>query len=264
MGLAEMQRRGWMAFTHDSAISNWVEHVYPYSVQIALDPLNIAAWSRHGGTWFAGVNILPNDRLGRLESGPALAGSAIDFITGLHGPLALDHAQISVIYPGYPTYDGVETEPAHRYREIRCGAHVDGLRPDGPDRRRYIYEPHQFVLGVPLVKTSGQASPMVVWEGSHNIIRAAFKSVLDTVPAADWGKTDLTDVYHAARKDCFERCPRVTVFAQPGECYLLHRLSLHGILPWGSDAIAPLEGRMVAYFRPENDGNLDDWLNGSY
>jgi len=264
MGLAAMNRRGWMVFSHDAAIDDWVEHVFPYAVQIASDPTNIAAWLRHKGTWFAGVNILPNDGLGRLGGGPALAGSAIDLITKLHGPLALDCAQISVMYPGYPAYDGSESEAAHRYREIRCAAHVDGLRPDGPDRRRYIYEPHQFVLGVPLVKTSEQASPLVVWEGSHNIIRAAFKSVLDTVPVTGWGKIDLTDVYHAARKDCFERCPRVTVLAQPGECYLLHRLSLHGILPWGRDAIAPMEGRMVAYFRPENDGNLDDWLNGSY
>lgn len=264
MGLAAMQRRGWIIFSHNSAIGDWVEYVQPYAAQIILDPKNIAAWLRHGGTWFAGVNILPNDRLGRLEGGPALSGPAINFITGLHGKLALDYAQISVMYPGYPAYDGSESEAAHRYREIRCAAHVDGLRPDGPDRRRYIYEPHQFVLGIPLVQTSEQASPMVVWEGSHHIIREAFRSVLNKVPVADWGTTDLTDVYHAARKDCFERCPRVTVWAQPGQCYLLHRLSLHGILPWGCDAIAPEIGRMVAYFRPENDGNLDNWLNGNY
>ena len=264
MGLAVMQRRGWIIFSHDAAISDWVEHVRPYAVHIASDPTNIIAWLRHCGTWFVGVNILPNNRFGSLEGGPALEGPAIDFITGLHGKLALDYAQISVIYPGYPAYDGSESEAAHRYREIRCAAHVDGLRPNGPDRRRYIYEPHQFVLGIPLVETSDQASPMVVWEGSHHIIREAFKSVLTKVPLADWGKTDLTDVYHAARKDCFEQCPRVTIVAQPGECYLLHRLSLHGILPWGCDAIAPEIGRMVAYFRPENDGNLDNWLNGSY
>jgi len=39
---------------------------------------------------------------------------------------------------------------------------------------------------------------------------------------------------------------------------------LHGIAPWGDEAIAPKVGRMVAYFRPKKDGNLHEWLNGEY
>jgi hypothetical protein len=54
------------------------------------------------------------------------------------------------------------------------------------------------------------------------------------------------------------------VLAEPGECYVLHRLALHGIAPWGEGAVAPTAGRMVAYFRPQNDCNLHDWLNGTY
>jgi len=34
-----------------------------------------ADWLRHGGTWFAGVNILANDAQGRVEQGPELGGA---------------------------------------------------------------------------------------------------------------------------------------------------------------------------------------------
>jgi hypothetical protein len=264
MGLEALRQRGWTKFGQDAAISDWVAHVQPIAAQIASDPKHIASWLRYGGTWFAGVNVLPNDPRGRLNGGPVLAGPAVELLTTLHGALTLDCAQISVMYPGYPAYDGSESEAAHRYRKFRCAAHVDGLLPNGPHRRRHIQEPHQFVLGVPLVKSSEQASPMVVWDGSHHIIRAAFKSLLDRVPVQDWSEIDMTEVYHQARKNCFEKCTRVTVLAAPGECYLLHRLALHGIAPWGDEAIAPKVGRMVAYFRPKKDGNLHEWLNGEY
>jgi len=81
---------------------------------------------------------------------------------------------------------------------------------------------------------------------------------------AQWGTVDLTDIYHQARKDCFEQCPRKIILAQPGESYVLHRLAMHGIAPWGVGAQAPPEGRIVAYFRPQTQGRLDDWLNGDY
>ena len=176
----------------------------------------------------------------------------------------MDRAQISVIYPGYPAFDGTESEVAHRYRKNRCGAHVDGLRPEGPYRRRFIHEPHQYVLGLPTVGSNVQASPMVVWEGSHHIIRAAFKSVLDDIPVAEWNSIDLTEIYHEARRKCFDQCRQISILAKPGECYLLHRLALHGIAPW-PETVTPVDhGRMVVYFRPEGDGNLIRWLNGSY
>lgn len=264
MGLGALHKHGWTCFGWDAAIAKWVTHVQPHAADISSDPVHIARWLRHGGTWFVGVNILPNDTSGILDEGPALRGEAIELLTELHGTLVLDQAQISVIYPGYPVYDGSESEAAHRYRDIRCAAHLDGLRPEGSGQRRYIHEPHQFVLGIPLATTSAQASPMVVWRGSHHIIRAAFKSVLDVIPVADWSRIDLTQIYHQARKTCFETCTRVRVLAQPGECYVLHRLALHGIAPWVEGAVVPDTGRMVAYFRPQNDGNLYNWLNGSY
>ncbi len=97
MGLETLHKHGWTCFAQDAKIAKWVAHVQPHAADIALNPAHIAAWLRYGGTWFAGVNILPNDLCGRLGTGPALAGKAVDFLTELHGPLALDQAQISVI-----------------------------------------------------------------------------------------------------------------------------------------------------------------------
>ena len=58
----------------------------------------------------------------------------------------------------------------------------------------------------------------------------------------------------------FETCRRVTVPAQPGEAYLVHRLALHGVAPWEDGAEAPEEGRMIVYFRPEFPAGGRDWL----
>jgi hypothetical protein len=55
----------------------------------------------------------------------------------------------------------------------------------------------------PWVLAMPQASPLVIWEGSHRIIRAAFKSVLDHLPVEQWGSVDLTEVYHQAPQRLF-------------------------------------------------------------
>ncbi len=70
---------------------------------------------------------------------------------------------------------------------------------------------------------------------------------------------DVTEAYHAARREVFETCARVVVHARPGEAYLIHRLALHGVAPWRAGAKAPPEGRMIAYFRPEI-GSPADWI----
>ena len=49
----------------------------------------------------------------------------------------------------------------------------------------------------------------------------------------------------------------MTVTAGRGEAYLVHRLALHGIAPWGAGATAG--ERMVIYFRPES-GDPAAWL----
>ena len=262
--IVALRTTGWAKFSADADLEAWATHVAPIAAALSQDPSHRADWLRHGGTWFAGVNILCNDAQGRVQQGPKIRGAVIDCLTAAHGPMSLDRGQISVTYPGYPAFDGQESTAAHRYRVKRAAAHVDGLLATGPERRRFLHEPHQYVLGIPLGRSNDEASPLVIWEGSHRIIRAAFKSVLDSLPVAQWGSVDLTDIYHQARKDCFEQCSRKSILAQPGESYVLHRLALHGIAPWGARAQAPPEGRIVAYFRPQTQGSLDDWLNGDY
>lgn len=250
-------RLGWCRFGEDDAVSNWVAAALPEAERVRRDPQLVADWLRCGGTWFAGVNVLPNDATGALTGGPALQGAAVAYVKARFGAQRWDRAQLSVMYPGYPREMDGESPAAFRFRRDRDAAHVDGLLPEGEARRRFFREAHGFVLGVPLNKTSEHASPMVVWEGSHLRMRDAFGAALAGVDPADWGKVDLTDVYQATRRACFETCKRVIVHAVPGEVYLIHRLALHGVTPWGAQAQDAM--RMIAYFRPELP-NIADWL----
>ena len=79
----------------------------------------------------------------------------------------------------------------------------------------------------------------------------AFQTLFNGSDPKDWNNVDVTEIYQSTRKAVFETCKRVCVHARPGEAYVLHRLVLHGVAPWGTSAIAPPEGRMIAYFRPE-------------
>ena len=155
-----------------------------------------------------------------------------------------------------------ETTAGFRYRKNRDAAHVDGLIAVGPDRRRMLQEPHAFILGLPLNSCSPAASSMVVWEGSHLIMAQAFQKAFAGIDAASWAEVDVTEVYQAARRRVFERCKKVAVHAQPGEAYVVHRLALHGVAPWQNEADAPVEGRMIAYFRPELR-DQGKWILGS-
>ncbi|MEM6896358.1 MAG: hypothetical protein AAF576_03205 [Pseudomonadota bacterium] len=253
------QEAGWALF-EDPALLPWVEAVRPVACEIAADEAQQRAWLRHGGTWFAGVNALPNDAQGAVSGGPALTGVAVEAAGALQGDVPdWDKGQISVVYPGYPQKDASESDAAHRFRRNRDAAHVDGLLPVGPARRRKMQEPHCFVLGIPLTACSAGASPMVVWEGSHEIMRDAFRVALAEVPLEAWGYFDLTDIYQAGRRRCFEECRRMPVIAQPGQAYVIHRLALHGVAPWEDGSRAPEEGRMIVYFRPPFPGL--NWLD---
>ena len=252
---------GWCEFDHDPALADWVTRTLQANRATVTAPEN-AEWLRCGGTWFAGVNVLPNDVAGKVAGGVPLAGAVVDFIHSELGLTGFDWepAQISVCYPGYPKPMPSESEAAFRYRQGRDAAHVDGLIPEGPDRQRHLREPHGFLLGIPLVEANEGASPLVIWKGSHKIIREAFMDLFSALPAEQWGEVDATEVYQATRRTIFETCERVTVTAKPGEAYLVHRLALHGVAPWAPGAEAGPDGRMIAYFRPET-GGLPDWLN---
>lgn len=240
---------GWRILPHDDAVAAWAEHAKGSARKAMTDPKN-AHWLRCNGTWFAGVDCLPNDETGRLKGGPVLPAKIFDTLPCL----PLHRAQVSAIFPGYPQPMEGESEAAASYRLNRDAAHVDGLLPEGPSRRRHLREPHAYILGLPLTDSPADASPLVVWEGSHKIMAEAFKAAFAGRDPSEWPEVDVTETYHAARRKCFETCQRVEMHARRGQTILLHRLSLHGMAPWRSTAQAP---RIVAYFRPE--GDLTGW-----
>ena len=226
---------GVAVFDHDPRVLAWAEAALASS-------FDLGAW-RHGGTWAVGLDALPNASDGSIGGVP-LSGPWEALIDP---PDTWHRAQLSTTTPGYPGRDVGESDAAHRFRRDRDAAHVDGLLPVGPDRRRFLREPHAFILGLPL--TPAAVSPLVVWPGSHRIIGAALAQAVAARPDLDHGDVDLTDAYAAARHQCLADCPRRLVPLVPGQAVLLHRHLLHGVAPW--DDSAAQDRRIVAYFRPQ-------------
>ncbi len=252
---------GWCQFAYDPLLYSWVNAALPLARASLRDPQQ-AKWLRYQGTWFAGVNALPNDEQAAIADSDPLQGQVIDFIATALGlrKFAWDRAQVSICYPGYPQPMAGETPGKARYRLEHDAAHVDGLLPEGPDRRRHLREHHGFILGIPLVGYDANASPFVVWEGSQEIMRDVFRSLFAGISVDRWGEEDVTEIYHAARKQVFDKCERVEIHARPGEAFLAHRLILHGMAPWRENAQAGPDGRMICYFRPDPFSPYE-WLN---
>ncbi len=258
---SEFFARGWCQFEADPDLLKWIEFALPVARSKVLEPDN-AKWLRCGDTWFAGVNILPNASDGSVDHGPPLGGDAVDFIAQalcLSG-FDWDKAQVSICYPGYPRRMAIETEAAFKFRRDRDAAHVDGLLPEGPNRRRFLREWHGFVLAIPMLDYDTDASPFVMWEGSHEVVREAFESLFHNRSPDDWSSIDVTEGYHEVRSKIFKICRRVEIVAKPGEAYLVHRLALHGVAPWKAEQDSACKERMICYFRPES-GAIEQWLN---
>lgn len=256
MDLTPLDTLGWMRLPAHPATRAWARAARVVGRRVLADPAMRAAWMQCEGTWFVGVDALPNAPDGSIAGVP-LAGPAVDALAPLP---PLHRAQLSVTFPGYPRPRAGESEAAFRYRKTRFAAHVDGITAEGADRRRFVTEPHAFILGLPLTETDAEASPLVVWDGSHRIIASALRAVLGPVAPEARAAVDVTDAYQTARRRCFETCRTVPLPAQPGEAVLLHRHCLHGIAPWAPGASAPEDGRMVAYFRPLHPDGQAGWL----
>ncbi len=245
-----MVEQGFRVFAPDKAVLRWAKAARRCALGILSDPQMLEANLRHGRTWFVGVDVLPNTQDGAIEAVP-LAGVWRNHV---QAPAVWHRAQLSVVYPGYPAQDVGESDANHRYRITRYAAHVDGLLPIGPHRRRFLREPHAFILGLPL--NDVDASPLMVYPGSHRIMGAAFQGLLTE---NDPSETDLTDIYQSARRRVFDSIAPVPVAAQPGQVVLLHRHMLHGVAPWTATSTAWPEGRMIAYFRPQFE--VRNWVN---
>lgn len=237
-----MVETGFAVFDVDPAVGRWAETAHRVARQIAADPAARAANLRHAETWFVGVDALPNAEDGSIDGAPLLG----QWRGHIDAPAAWHPAQLSIVYPGYPGQDPKESDANHRYRITRHAAHVDGLLPIGPDRRRYLREPHTFVLGLPL--NQADAAPLMVWPGSHRIMGQAFRAAIGRQTPTE---VDVTEAYQVARRDVFERIAPQAIVAKPGQAILLHRHLLHGVAAWKEGQMAPPEGRMIAYFRPQ-------------
>jgi hypothetical protein len=261
MMIEQFLNKGWCLFDHDQAVIDWVDAIFPIAREAVQSPDN-SRWLRCGGTWFAGVNVLPNDVNAVVSDGEPLRGQAIDFIQKDLGLKSFDwdKGQVSVCYPGYPQPMVQESEGAFKYRRDKSAAHIDGLLPEGLDRRRHLREYHGFILGIPLIDFNHAAAPFVLWEKSHELVRQVFRGRFDGIDPDQWGEEDVTETYHALRYQIFEKCRRIEITPKPGQSFLVHRLALHGISPWRTDGVATTDGRMICYFRPEI-GNAADWLN---
>ncbi|KRS12382.1 hypothetical protein XM53_12185 [Roseovarius atlanticus] len=257
--MKDLLETGWARFAFDPSVAAWAEAAFTVAKERVNAPEE-QRWLYCEGTWFVGVDTLPNAPDGAVGGSGPLTGQAWEAMSALYGRLPLHRGQVSVMYPGYPRPKDGEGDAAFGYRLRRDAAHVDGLLLEGPDRRRYLKERHAFILGLPLTTCNAGASPLSVWEGSHNVMRATFSEALDGVAPEAWDEVDLTEIYKAARRRVFDTCKRRLLPARPGEAYVVHRLAVHGVAPWEDGAEAPEEGRMIVYFRPEWPDPGDQWL----
>lgn len=252
--------QGYICFDATDDSRAWARAALAIGRRVAADAGAQRANLRHRGTWFVGVDALPNARDGSLGGVP-LRGPW-DAHLPQRGPLHT--AQLSVIYPGYPKQDAAESDGNHRYRLRRGAAHVDGLHPVGPERRRMALERHAYILGISL--DGSRAAPTLCWPGSHLVLGAVLRAAIgDDDPA----QVDVTDAYHAARAQVFDQIAPVALWGPAGSSFLLHRFTLHGTAPWGDRGendggkSAQDAARFTAFFRPEWDGDARDWLNGA-
>lgn len=253
---ADLDDKGWLHFPLDPNTLKWARAADRAAQQVLADPAMRDLWLQCQGTWFVGVDALATRPDGSINGVP-LRGpweALLDPMPALHP------AQLSVTFPGYPQPRAGESDAAFRYRLHRDAAHVDGLIAEGKDRRRKVLEPHSFILGLPLNEAPPDASPLVVWEGSHHLMGDALSNALRGRYTAEMSQVDVTEIYTDTRRIVFETCRRVPLPARPGEALLLHRHLLHGIAPWRAVKGLLQEGRRIAYFRPLCTGGIEEWL----
>ena len=244
-------RFGWAVLDPDKEMYEWIDQAKKISQQKLDKNYFIKKQLRCGGTWFVGANFLKNDSHGKLN-GVSLKGKAVRSIVDRYGKLfsEWDQAQVSICYRGYPQPSKSETLASFNYRKNYFGAHLDGIIPIGQPKRRYAQQYHTFIFGIPLVNFNAFAAPLVVWEGSHQIMRDAISRRLLKSSVKLWKDLDITEIYQEARKEVFLKCEQKKIVVPLGGTYILHRQVLHGVMPWGKHGRSDEKGRMIAYFRP--------------
>lgn len=251
---------GFAVYDHDTQIAAWACAVHPLAQKALLDQHQLDTWLVCQGTWFVGVDALETGPSGEAE-GTALDGAVIrDLRMTYQVERPLHKAQLSVVYPGYPKSRDGESDAAFAYRKKRDAAHVDGLHALGTDRKRHLVECHAYLLGLPINDASKGASPLVVWRGSHKIVRDWLSGHLSHLECSVWKDVDLTESYQAIRRKIFATCERVEVPVAFGQAVAMHRHALHGVAPWRDEDGGKTKSRMIAYFRPQVSQPLAQWL----
>ncbi len=132
------------------------------AVRALRDP-DLTKWYECEDTWFVGLDALANDAAGQVAGSAPLSGAGVDFVSVTCGGWPdLHRGQVSGVFPGYPRPRAGETEAGFRYRLNRCAAHVDGVLGVGQPKRRFVREPHAFILGIVLTLAEASAAPLVV------------------------------------------------------------------------------------------------------
>jgi len=103
-------------------IADWARAAAPVAINIVT--ASTEPW-RCGGTWFVGLDVLPNDAAGRI------AGAVLPWDELGLEPVALHPAQVSIVRAGYPQPSASESDAAFRFRLNRDSAHLDGLIAEG-------------------------------------------------------------------------------------------------------------------------------------
>ncbi|MES2145909.1 MAG: hypothetical protein V4516_16520 [Pseudomonadota bacterium] len=240
---------GWKVIGPDLEILGWAAAALPRAR--AAIAASREAW-RSGGTWFVGLDALPNTASGDI------AGTPFPWAALPLDPVPLHAAQVSTIRAGYPLRERGESDAAFHFRRDRDAAHLDGLLAVGPARRRMLREPHTWILGLPLTDCGPGASPLVVWDASAPIIHAALARAYVGHPPDNWGDVDVTEAYQAARRQVFAQCRRIEVPVVPGEASLLHPMTIHGVAPWSAPP-GTVDDRIIAYFRPFSP-SVAEWM----
>ena len=254
--------KGWVALPFSKGLFTWANTVKK-SVNQKLGSMTEAEKDlRCGGTWFPGVNFLDNDPNGNVD-GSTFPSDRTELLKRLEPSFSgfYDRAQISICYPSYPKKMADETISAFNYRTNRFAAHLDGLLPIGQSRRRFLIEHHAFIYGIPVNPSGEDSSPCVVWEGSHKLVQSEFKSFLISKNINSLEGQDVTEFYTSLRKKIFSSCKIKPVWVPLGHSYLIHRLTLHGILAWKGSGENTNMNRTIAYFRPHLIGGHETWLN---
>lgn len=254
--LSEYLKYGYRVFDQEQQISDWIASAIKHAQEALVSPDN-RHWYRYQNTWFVGVNVLNNRPDGSIGCGPELGGRAISFIEQslTNRPIHLDRGQISVCFDGYPKKDISEPKTNHAYRLRRDAAHIDGVMKHDGDR--YLVEHHDYILGIAMNMVEAQASPFVVWQGSHRLMQTALCDYLSNYPKDKWRTTPISEVYSQTRKRILNECRRVELALKPGQALVAHRHLLHGTAPW--KAVNETEPRMLCFFRPESM-TVEQWL----